>query len=336
MNTLQIGANIATPFGLLGLIASIFLIIYLRKLKNDSIALRRKKAAKVSEKLAALEKRYGVNLSEVEKYDSLLKEFDRREASANFLVGSIAVAFTICFLTASVIYSFPNKYQPVTPGDISSLFLVKDKPPCVRNVPRSDNSILLHEWFQKSHNNIKIVSATGISWLLNNQKNDLQDAIKRIPITLLILDYTDKATLDLWNDAEAEYGEGTWGNQDFVELLKKYSQMRTSGAQLTLGLYDEFPSSRFTIFDDRAVSFIVTPNVIGGDRALTYFSEDPYIVRCFEAWYAKIVHNAESRKRLLKSDVDVQLFMSDHARELSFDPSIVPFRSPQKFIQASR
>ena len=108
-------------------------------------------------------------------------------------MASIAIAFTVCFSIATFSYSHYAKTNQILPADITSLYAVKGREqPAVRNIPRADNSMLLHEWFGKSRGNIKIVSVTGISWLLNDQKNDLQDAINRIPVSLFIVDYTEE------------------------------------------------------------------------------------------------------------------------------------------------
>jgi len=103
--------------------------------------------------------------------DVHIRAIEKRSSSVNFLVASIAIAFTVCFSIATFSYSYYAKTNQILPADITSLYAVKGREqPAVRNIPRADNSMLLHEWFGKSRSNIKIVSLTGISWLLNDQK----------------------------------------------------------------------------------------------------------------------------------------------------------------------
>jgi hypothetical protein len=223
----------------------------------------------------------------------------------------VATVFMMCFtILAFMQIGSPHRAETNLPGDLTPIFGRVGGSNRVRNVPRDENTKLLREWVANSQKSIKIVTINGSSWIKPNLMATFEEATARVPVTLMLLDYSDTDSRELFNEAMRQYGESIWPKKQFEENLLEYSELLKPGNQLTVGLYQDYPWTRFTIFDDRAVSFIVTPAVEAGDSVLTYYSEDPYIVQCFGSVFEKIKENAGRRGRMFRESAAAKEFVA--------------------------
>jgi hypothetical protein len=69
------------------------------------------------------------------------------------------------------------------------------------------------------------------------------------------------------------------------------------------------------------VSFIVTPAVDAGDAVNTYFSQDPFIVECFERVFEEIQNNAARQGRIFKVRSTAERFASQQSSNVRNSPS---------------
>ena len=92
-------------------------------------------------------------------------------------------------------------------------------------------------------------------------------------------------SIELNNNVQARYDKDV-----FLKQAKFYMELMNNAGngRFSLGFYRTYPWTRFTIFDDQKVSFIITPNTIGGKFTYRYFSSDPLVVNMFEKIYEKI------------------------------------------------
>src|SRR5262245_47513885 len=104
---LRIGATVATPLGLLGLIAALCYYFYSRHLKYEEKkleALRPEERARIADQRL---NRYGIkgsNLTRDDKTRLILQEMDKRHQFAKMCTIICAVVFVICFGLASITY----------------------------------------------------------------------------------------------------------------------------------------------------------------------------------------------------------------------------------------
>jgi hypothetical protein len=313
------GTNVKTAFGALGLLLIVLLFAYYRKLRSDEIKLRELPAEERPKALDSYVTRYGVDahgLGSSKRYDLIRLDLEKRASRVTFLTSVLASVFLVCFTIASFLQR-PQAASaaPVIPGDLTAIFGVSGGGSSQVAVKRvellspQDNTKRLNEWFSKSQKSIKIVTITGASWIVTNHMEEFRQKAAAIPVTLMLLDFTDPASADTFNDAMNEYHESVWRDIDFKHRILEYSELLGPQGHLTLGLYREYPWSRFTIFDGRAVSFIVTPVIEAGDNVNRYFSEDPFVVRCFEAEFAKITANAARDGRMFTDVGAVQSYL---------------------------
>jgi hypothetical protein len=112
VEALRISAAVATPLGLLGLIAALSYYFYARRLRFEE---RRLESLPLEERARVADERlsrYGIdgsNLTREEKSRLILTEMEKRHAFARLCTLVLAVVFVICFAIAS--YSFVYAMQ---------------------------------------------------------------------------------------------------------------------------------------------------------------------------------------------------------------------------------
>jgi len=316
----RIGANVSTAFGALGLAIVVLLFAYYRHLRNTELTLKQIPANQRAKAFDSYLTRYRVDASNLQAdkmYELIKLELEKRSSRVTLFTIVFAGVFVVCFLTATLRQGTAATHQEQKPGqpiagDLAPVFGTARGLDRVRNVPRKENTGLLRQWLANSQKSVKIVTINGSSWIKPDLMTAFEQATARMPVTLMLLDYTDKKSMDVWNDAMNEYGESVWTKEQFNDNFLSYAKLLQPKNHLRVGLYREYPWSRFTIFDDRAVSFIVTPVVEAGDSVLTYFSEDPFVVRCFEQIFERIEEDANGRGRIFSDGKTATQFATQH------------------------
>ena len=112
---MRVGANVATPLGLLGLLASLAYYFYARRLKYEE---KKLEALPADERARATDERlsrYGIdaaNLTRENKNRLILEEMEKRYRFARLCVVVSAVSFVLCFALASAAFIFAMDQRP--------------------------------------------------------------------------------------------------------------------------------------------------------------------------------------------------------------------------------
>lgn len=307
----EISANIATPLGALGLLLALMFFAYYRYFKNEENKLQLLPESEREKSIDLWLKKLDLKIDSLDaeqKTRIVCREIDRKANFAKLLIIAPSSVFVICFIVASYVFVSSNMSKsPIISGDLTEYFGKNEQGYRVHHVPRNENTKLLSGWFSKSQKSIKIFAANGSSWLMPDHKEQLNSASKRVSVTILLIDGSHEDALATWNDAMTEYGESVLTKNEFMQYVKWYSQFMTNENKFTLGLHREYPWTRFTIFDDRAVSFIITPGVVGGNRAITYFSENKYVVDSFMKLFEKIKNDST----IFKNGKEIESFLQN-------------------------
>lgn len=319
LDALRIGTAVSTAFGALGLAIVVVLFAYYRHLRSDEVKLEQIPAKDRAKVLGRYLTRYNLdasNLASDQTYELIRADIDRQTSRVMFLAIVIAATFVSCFTTASIIQRYSParaQQQPpaAPPGDLTPVFGEVSGRSRVVNLPPVKNNEQLRRSITGAQKSIKIVTINGQSWIKSNFFADFEQASRRIPVTLMLLDFTDSNAVETFNDAMREYsGESIFPEEQFRDNFMDYVKKLHPESHLTLGLYREYPWARFTIFDDRAVSFIVTPLVESGDSVNRYYSEDPFVVRCFERIFDQISKDSEKRGSVFTDAASAKRYIS--------------------------
>jgi hypothetical protein len=160
-----------------------------------------------------------------------------------------------------------------------------------RLVPANENELLLNEQFNRAQRSIKIVTLRG-NWLFGNQETYFNKAVRNVNVEVLMLDYKDDELYKMVQDAVSRDGQGVLPQARYAESLVQFSKLFRESKGFTVGVTRDYPWTRFTIFDDRAVSFILTPTISGGPSAQAFFTDDPALVKTFLDIYVRSRRNA--------------------------------------------
>ncbi len=240
-----------------------------------------------------------------------------------FLVGMTATIITTCTVLnyisdaySKIHTTFFEKGNAKVQADLTPIFNDHGIHR-VDLIPDNENLEKLRNEFNIAQFNIKIVTIDGGTWIQPSLSLDFRNATKRVPVTILMMNFSDKNIKDIWNSAMITNGTSAWDDIHYLRSLSFYKEiMNNSKSKLTIGLYNIYPWTRFTIFDDKAVSFIMSP-LMKGDYTPKYFSRDPEIIKCFEAIYQGFLESARnsghyfSEEKLFDNYISIQSALSE-------------------------
>jgi hypothetical protein len=248
---LKIGVSVSTAFGALGLTVVILLFAYYRRLRNAEITLKgipRDQRAKVVDPFLTRYNIDAVGLEADKKYELIKLELEKRASRVTLVTIVVAAVFVICFTTASILQRYSSsEAKHLVAGDIAPAFGTIGGAERVRNLSPKENTELLQQWFSSSRKSIKIVTINGSSWIKADFFGTFEQAITHIPVTLLLLDYTDQRSRSTWDEAMREYHESVWPDDQFRDNFLDYAKLLKPDDHLTIGLsaITRGPDSRF-------------------------------------------------------------------------------------------
>jgi len=145
--------------------------------------------------------------------------------------------------------------------------------------------------FKSAQDSICIVTVHGGSWLHDLEvEPNFSDALKRgVRIKLCLVDTNSQAfhLLDLSRSVglEWEFGKERLDVSTFRERLGGYRKLQADsvmGKNLSISAYSAYPWIRFTIYDGREATFVLTPFLNPGIEATKYYTNNPWLIRCLE------------------------------------------------------
>ncbi len=198
-----------------------------------------------------------------------------------------AVPTTISTITAY--QAGKRQYTSDTALTLAMLFGEKNGKPRAKPVARERNDQILAQKFSAAKQRIRIVTETGWSWLLGDLRPSLEDAVSRgVTVEVLLLDFRDKRMFDAIQRTMRRNDLQTFTPRIYAESAARYLPFFDAEASFTVGLHRAFLWSRFTLFDDDEVSFVLTPILYGGSGVQPFFSDDRLVYETFETLYVSI------------------------------------------------
>jgi hypothetical protein len=129
---IRIGANVATPLGLVGMVAALILFGYYHYLKHQE---RKLLALPESERAKRVDLWYSQigldisNLTREQKFEFISRELERRAAQARLLIVTLALVIVICFAIAAIAFiSNPGEMKQNTNGALLIAVLARSAP----------------------------------------------------------------------------------------------------------------------------------------------------------------------------------------------------------------
>jgi len=151
----------------------------------------------------------------------------------------------------------------------------------------SENRQKLQEGFQGATNSIQMVIIDGTSWIQEHIKV-FDEKAKTVNVELLMLDFGDPAFHEFVQRAMMAAGHRRKEQPHYAEVLEFFEKRINPSSKFSVGVYNWYPWCRFTIFDGKAVSFILTPAIAGGPQAQPFFTTEPGLVECFTNLFNQI------------------------------------------------
>ena len=104
---------------------------------------------------------------------------------------------------------------------------------------------------------------------------NLKGAIQRnLTVEVLLHDYKNKYMFNALQDSMLKNELPIYDHKHYKEKIDLYGRYYDIGNDFLSGVHKFYPWTRFTIFDDSAVSFILTPMLHGGKGVQIFFSEE--------------------------------------------------------------
>lgn len=121
-----------------------------------------------------------------------------------------------------------------------------------------ENDALLDQWFGRAKRNIRIVTLDGSSFI-STHHDRLKTAMRHGSVQMLMVDYKDANLHALVQFAMERSQQPIKSSASYARQLNQYAQDYFHPTNnFSVGVYRSYPWIRFTIFDDSAVSFILT------------------------------------------------------------------------------
>ncbi|MBS0156559.1 MAG: hypothetical protein JSS38_18400 [Nitrospira sp.] len=159
--------------------------------------------------------------------------------------------------------------------------------PSARLIPPNEKEVFLNKQLNNAQRKIKIVTLRG-EWLLGEQRTFFLKALRNVSVELFMPDFKDDRLYNIVQDAIGRDDHGTLPQSTYAQTLLVFGDQIKDSKDFKIGVTGTFPWTRFTIFDDKAVSFVLTPGISGGPSIPSFFTEDPSLVKVFIDLYDKI------------------------------------------------
>ena len=159
--------------------------------------------------------------------------------------------------------------------------------PRVQLLSERDNEHLLNDRLRGAQSKIRIVTLRG-NWITGNQEASFSRATQHVSVEILMLDFKDAELYKMVQEEIITDRQGKAEKTRYAEALLGFAKYIKDGKDLKVGVTDFFPLTRFTIFDDKAVSFILTPGISGGPGTPAFFTEDSLMVDAYKHLYERI------------------------------------------------
>lgn len=117
-DALKIGATVATPLGVIGLVSTLLLFFYYRRQKSQERQLQALPPEQRAQAVDTLLSRYKLditNLTREQKFELLCREMDKASGQTKLFVITSALVFIVCFIIAALAYA-NGKSLPPTPS----------------------------------------------------------------------------------------------------------------------------------------------------------------------------------------------------------------------------
>lgn len=317
----EVVQNIGTPLALAAFIVAVIGALYSNKLRQKIDLLNtipEDKRASIIEKEMETYHISNDNLTKSQKFELMKAVIAQRASRLKILILTSFIFAVVLSVSVVVAFSingdFRNKQDKIA---LTSLFgLDNDGNLRVEPIARSDNSELLSKKFNLAQKEIKIVTESGNSWLLAEQRIPFKDALSRgVDIEVMLFDYRDKLIFEA-TDYAVLSSSPTKLDYDFHrKILRQYGELYNKGLKIRMHRF--YMWTRFTIFDNKAVSFVLTPllRASGGSRGIQpFYSDDPVVVELFKYIYESVRRNSrgfDSTKEVIDYSYESELWLED-------------------------